>query len=397
MIARTPAILGGSAAFPERLHLLRPTLPGFADLEPALAELYGSGMLTKGPILADYERALAAHLGVRHALGVSSCTAGLMLVFDRWRGAEIVLPSFTFMATAMAAVWAGLEPIFADIDPDTWCLSPAAAEAAVTPATALVAPVHVFGNPADTESFDALGRRRDLAVVYDAAHGFGARRDGAPLGGQGLAQVFSTSPTKLLITGEGGVVATDDDALAERVRIGREYGNPGTYDAVFCRPERTPARGERACSASRASSCSIARPTAATTWPPPIASCSARCRVFRFQRIRPAGPLLVQGLLAARAARRVRPYPRRARRRPARPRASTRAPTTCRRSTACGPSPCAARAFEERLPETASLCDEVLTLPAYGRLELGAVERVAACMMALHERAPDVRRALDSA
>src|SRR5271157_5988212 len=186
MTARTPAILGGPAAFPDRLHLLRPTLPSYADLEPGLHRLYASGMLTKGPILAEYEGLLAEHLGVRHALGVSSCTAGLTLVFDRFRGAEIVLPSFTFMATAMAAVWAGLRPVFADIDPETWCLSPAAAEAAVTADTALVTPVHIFGNPADTQAFDALGRRRHVTIVYDAAHGFGALRNGAPVGREGL-------------------------------------------------------------------------------------------------------------------------------------------------------------------------------------------------------------------
>ena len=302
-----------------------------------LGELYGSGTLTKGPILADYERALAAHLGVRHALGVSSCTAGLMLVFDRWRGAEIVLPSFTFMATAMAAVWAGLEPIFADIDPDTWCLSPAAAEAAVTPATALVAPVHVFGNPADTESFDALGRRRDLAVVYDAAHGFGARRDGAPVGGEGLAQVFSTSPTKLLITGEGGVVATDDDELAERVRIGREYGNPGTYDAVFVGlnarlPEASALLGLKGLElldreAERRNALAAAYRELLGALPG-----------LGFQRIRPQDRSLVQGLLAARAGRRVRPHPRRARRRP-----RGRGHRHARLLRAAGPSPAGLR------------------------------------------------------
>ncbi|HUK78723.1 MAG TPA: DegT/DnrJ/EryC1/StrS family aminotransferase [Thermoleophilia bacterium] len=395
MTLSTPAILGGPAAFPERLHLLRPTLPTFAGLEPELAELYGSGMLTKGPILARYERALAAHLGVRHALAVSSCTAGLMLVFDRWRGAEIVLPSFTFMATAMAAVWAGLEPIFADIDPDTWCLSPAAAEAAVTPATALVAPVHVFGNPADTTAFDDLGRRHDLAVVYDAAHGFGARRDGAPVGGEGLAQVFSTSPTKLLITGEGGVVATDDDELAERVRTGREYGNPGTYDAVFVGlnarlPEASALLGLKGLElldreAERRNALAAAyrellgvlpglafqriRPQDRSSYKD--FSLRVRAAEFGLTRDQLAAGLAAEGIDTR--AYYVPPVHR------------------LRAFATCGPR------FEARLPETALLCDEVITLPAYGRLGLAVVERVAACMMALHERAPDVRRALESA
>ena len=368
MIASTPAILGGSAAFPDRLHLLRPTLPSFADLEPRLRELYTSGIVTKGPILADYERALAEHLGVRHALAVSSCTAGLMLVFDRYRGADVVLPSFTFMATAMAAVWAGLEPVFADIDPDTWCLSPAAADAAVTADTALVAPVHVFGNPADTAAFDALGRRRRLPIVYDAAHGFGALSDGAPVGRQGLAQVFSTSPTKLLITGEGGVVATDDDALAERVVVGREYGNPGTYDLRFAGlnarlPEASAVLGleglallEREAERRNALAAVYRELLGAL---PGIA----------FQRVAPAGPLVVQGLLGAHWRRRVRPHARPGRHGARAPRASTRAPTTCRRCTACRPSRRWARRSRSVCPQTAALCDEVLTLPAYGRLD----------------------------
>jgi dTDP-4-amino-4,6-dideoxygalactose transaminase len=374
------------------LHLLRPTLPSFADLEPKLRELYTSGMLTKGPILAAYEGHLAEHLGVRHALGVSSCTAGLMLVFDRFRGADVVLPSFTFMATAMAAVWAGLRPVFADIDPETWCLSPAAAEAAMTPGTALVVPVHLFGDPADTEAFDDLGRRRSLAIVYDAAHGFGALRDGAPVGREGLAQVFSTSPTKLLITGEGGVVATDDDALAEHVVVGREYGNPGTHDPLFAGfnarlPEASALLGLAGLAlldreaAQRNALAALYRDLLGEL--PGIA----------FQRIRPRDRssfkdfsvrihaaefgLTRDQVATALAAEGV----------------DTRAyyvPPVHRTKAfaAVGPK------FEERLPETAALCDEVLTLPDYGLLTGAHVEGVAACMIALHERAPGVRQAL---
>ena len=395
MTAPTPAILGGPAAFPDRLHLLRPTLPSYADLEPRLHELYASGMLTKGPVLTDYEGLLAQHLGVRHALGVSSCTAGLMLVFDRFRGAEIVLPSFTFMATAMAAMWAGLKPVFADIDPETWCLSAVAAEAAVTADTALVTPVHIFGNPADTDAFDALARRRDLTIVYDAAHGFGALRDGAAVGREGLAQVFSTSPTKLLITGEGGVVATDDDALAERVVVGREYGNPGTYDPVFVGlnarlPEASALLGLKGLAlldreAEQRNALAVVyrdllgalpgigfqriRPQDRSSFKD--FSVRIRAAEFGLSRDQVATALVAEGIDSR--AYYVPPVHR------------TQA------FAALGP------AFEERLPETAALCDEVLTLPDYGLLAAEDVERVAACMIALHERAPGVRQALGRA
>ncbi len=394
MIARTPAILGGEAAFAERVHLLRPTLAPFERLEPTLREIYSSGLVTKGHVLAEYEQALAEHLGVRHALGVSSCTAGLMLVFDRYRGARIVLPSFTFMATAMAAVWAGLEPVFADIDPETWCLSPAAAEAALTSDTALVAPVHVFGAPADTDAFDDLGRRRGVDVVYDAAHGFGARRDGFPVGRQGLAQVFSTSPTKLLITGEGGVVATDDDALAERVVVGREYGNPGNYDALFPGlnarlPEASALLGLEGLGLLEAEA--ARRNELAAVYRSLLGDLPG----VAFQRLRPQDRSSFKDFsLRVRAAQFGLTRDQLAAALDAEG-IDTRAyyvPPVHRLTAFAASGPM----FGERLPETARLCDEVITLPAYGRLESGHVERIAACMIAVHEQAPRVRRTLEA-
>ncbi len=282
MTARTPAILGGPAAFPDHLHLLRPTLPSFADLEPRLRELYTSGMLTKGPILADYERLLAEHLGVRHALGVSSCTAGLMLVFDRFRGADVVLPSFTFMATAMAAVWAGLRPVFADIDPETWCLSPAAAEAAITPDTALVVPVHLFGDPADTEAFDDLGRaprpvhrlRRGARLRRPAR-----RRAGRPRGpGSGVQHVADEAAHH-----RRGRSRRDRRRRARRARRRRSrVRQPGHLRPVVRRLQRPPARSERAAGPEPVSRCSTARPRGATPSRPSTATCSVSFRASAF-------------------------------------------------------------------------------------------------------------------
>jgi len=395
MTAPTPAILGGPAAFPDRLHLLRPTLPSYADLEPRLHELYASGMLTKGPVLTDYEGLLAQHLGVRHALGVSSCTAGLMLVFDRFRGRRDRAAELHLHGDRHAAMWAGLKPVFADIDPETWCLSAVAAEAAVTADTALVTPVHIFGNPADTDAFDALARRRDLTIVYDAAHGFGALRDGAARRPRGSGPGVSTSPTKLLITGEGGVVATDDDALAERVVVGREYGNPGTYDPVFVGlnarlPEASALLGLKGLAlldreAEQRNALAVVyrdllgalpgigfqriRPQDRSSFKD--FSVRIRAAEFGLSRDQVATALVAEGIDSR--AYYVPPVHR------------TQA------FAALGP------AFEERLPETAALCDEVLTLPDYGLLAAEDVERVAACMIALHERAPGVRQALGRA
>jgi len=137
------------------------------------------------------------------------------------------------MATVSALVWNGLRPVFVDVRRGTTNIDPDAAEAAITPNTSAIVAVHNFGNPAEVEALEALCRKRGLKLIFDAAHGFGALYQGSPVGAQGDAQSFSLSPTKLLITGEGGIVATNDDALADYVRVGREYGNNGNYDSAF--------------------------------------------------------------------------------------------------------------------------------------------------------------------
>ena len=191
-------------------------------------------MVTKGQYLHAFEAAIAEHLGVRHAIAVSSCTCGLMLVYQGLGlTGDVVVPSFTFMATVGALIWAGLRPVFADVDIGTMNLDSAAAEAAITPETSAIVAVHDFGNPADIHALQAIADRRGLKLIFDAAHGFGALYQGIPLGPQGDANVYSLSPTKLLIAGEGGIVATNDDGLAKRVRVGREYGNDGNYDSAF--------------------------------------------------------------------------------------------------------------------------------------------------------------------
>lgn len=229
-----PAILGGQPSFPEKIPMVRPVLPGIDEMAEGIQQILESGIVTKGPFMRQFEQAIAEHLGVKHAVAVSSCTSGMMLVHKALDlQGEVILPSFTFMATASAAVWAGLRPVFADVDRETNNLDPAAAEAAITPKTVAIVAVHQFGNPADIAGLQDVARRHGLKLIFDAAHGFGARYQGEPVGKQGDAQIFSLSPTKLLITGEGGIVATNDDALAERIRMGREYGNDGNYDSAF--------------------------------------------------------------------------------------------------------------------------------------------------------------------
>lgn len=232
---KRPAILGGEPAFSAgRLPFNRPAPLELSEISGPLKEALASGMLTKGRYLTEYESALAKHLQVKHALAVSSCTTGLMLTYQSLgiKG-EVLVPSFTFVATTQALLWNGLKPVFVDIDPVRLLIDPADVESKITERTAAIVAVHTFGNPAPIAELEKIAARYKLPLVFDAAHGFGCQYQGRPVGGHGLAEVFSTSPTKLLVTGEGGVVATNDDRIADWIRVGREYGNPGDYDCPF--------------------------------------------------------------------------------------------------------------------------------------------------------------------
>jgi len=266
-----PDTAGVSPTAGIRVPFVRPALPPWEALGADLAAIVASGRLTKGPFVERFEQAVATRLGVRHAIAVSSCTVGLMLVYRgldlstgrcRSRRAlesgcgvagmeplsrfgvarsggsveplgEVVVPSFTFLAGPAAIAWNNLRPVFVDVDPATTNVTAQAVAAAITPRTVAIAACHNFGNPCDVAGLSAIADEHGLPLVVDAAHGFGAAQHGRPVGAGATAQVFSLSPTKLVVAGEGGIVATDCDCLAHFVRLGREYGNDGSYDALF--------------------------------------------------------------------------------------------------------------------------------------------------------------------
>lgn len=207
-----------------------------------LAAILRSGRLTKGPFVERLEAAVAERLGVRHAVAVNSCTTGLMLVYRGLAGAgrgrasvrdEVVMPSFTFLAAPAAAVWSGLKPVFIDVDPITMNIEPEEVARSITPRTVAICGCHTFGNPCDVAGLEQVADAHGIPLVIDAAHAFGSRVDGQTVGSGSTAQIFSLSPTKLLVAGEGGIVATDHDWLAAWVRAGREYGHDGSYDPLF--------------------------------------------------------------------------------------------------------------------------------------------------------------------
>ena len=231
VLTERPAVAGGKPLFAELLPIVHPEgLPGESFLE-AVRQVLASRILTNGSRVREFEDAAAAYLGVPHCVAVSSCTSGLLLTLRALElTGEVILPSFTFYATAHSVQWNGLKPVFADCEPDTFCISPDDVRRKLTPRTAAILAVHMYGHPADAEALQQIAGERGIPLIYDAAHAFGSAIGGRRVGNFGAAEVFSFSPTKLLVAAEGGLVTTHDAALARKLRAGRNYGDAGNYD-----------------------------------------------------------------------------------------------------------------------------------------------------------------------
>jgi dTDP-4-amino-4,6-dideoxygalactose transaminase len=230
-LASVPAINGGSPLFEERFRFCRPLLPTLVSAMKYYVAAYADGAITNASAVEHLEAAVAERLQVKHCVAVSSCTSGLMMVL-RALGVtgEVIIPSFTFFATGHAVLWNGLRPVFADCDEETWNVDPIDVERKITEDTSAILAVHLYGNPCKVEALERLASRRHVKLIFDAAHGFGSRHRNRPLGGFGDAEVFSLSPTKLLVAGEGGLVTTNDATLARVIRGMRNYGDLGAYD-----------------------------------------------------------------------------------------------------------------------------------------------------------------------
>lgn len=195
------------------------------DEARAVADVVRSGWVAQGPRVAEFERAFAARIGATHAVATSSCTTGLHLmlyVLGVGPGDEVVVPSFSFIATANAVRYCGATPVFADVSPDSGNLTPESVQAVLSPRTRAVLVVHQGGQPADVDAIRAVCT--GLAVIEDAACAAGSTRHGRPVGEGALMAAWSFHPRKLLTTGEGGMVTTDDGDWAARLRRLREHG-----------------------------------------------------------------------------------------------------------------------------------------------------------------------------
>jgi perosamine synthetase len=180
-----------------------------------------------GEYVDRFEREFAAFVGSTHAVAVANGSVALHLALHALGigpGDEVVVPDLTFAATAHAVLLAGATPVFADIEPETWCLDPRALDRAIGPRTRAVIPVHVYGHPADMDAINALARPRDIVVIEDAAEAHGARIGSARVGAIGTVGSFSFYGNKLITTGEGGMLTTGDEALAARMRFLKDQG-----------------------------------------------------------------------------------------------------------------------------------------------------------------------------
>lgn len=204
------------------------TRPFFGEEEErAVVQVLRSGWVVQGPKVAEFEQCVAEYLGVRYAVATSSCTTALHLALALsgiGPGDEVIVPSFTFIATANVVCYTGATPVFVDIDSQTYNMNPACIEAAITPRTKAIMPVHQIGLAADMDHINHIAQRHGLLVIEDAAPAIGALYKGKKVGALGNPTCLSFHPRKAITSAEGGMIVTDDEAFAERVRVLRAHG-----------------------------------------------------------------------------------------------------------------------------------------------------------------------------
>lgn len=228
------AINGADPAFSESLHVGRPNIGSREDFLKYAGEIFDRRRLTNnGPLVQEFERRVADYHNVKHCVAMCNGTVALEIAI-RALGFknEVIIPSFTFVATAHALHWQGITPVFADIDPATHNLDPQSVRRQITPRTTGIVAVHLWARSAATEELQAIADEHDLGLIFDAAHAFGCSRKGTMVGNFGACEVLSFHATKFFNTFEGGAVLTNDDELAEAMQLMRNFGFSG-MDSVI--------------------------------------------------------------------------------------------------------------------------------------------------------------------
>jgi dTDP-4-amino-4,6-dideoxygalactose transaminase len=229
------AIFGAAPAFAEQVHVGRPNIGHRGRFLARLNDILDRRWFTnRGDYVIELERRIARLTGVRNCVLVTNGTIGLELLIRALdlRG-EVIVPAFTFVATAHALQWQEITPVFADIDAKTHCLDPRSVEAAITPRTTGIIGVHLWGRPCAIDELTALAARHKLKLLFDAAHAFGCTYGRRMIGSFGEAEVFSFHATKIMHTFEGGAIVTNNDELAEKLRLMQNFGFKGYDNVVY--------------------------------------------------------------------------------------------------------------------------------------------------------------------
>lgn len=228
------AIFGGKPSFAEPLHVGRPNIPDRTRLLELINDILDRRWLTnRGIYVREFEQRIAELAGVKHCICMCNGTVALEIAIRALElTGEVIVPSFTFIATAHALQWQEITPVFCDIDRFTCNIEPCCIEQLITPKTTGIIGVHVWGRPCKIDELSEISQNHKLKLLFDAAHAFGCSYKGQMIGGFGDAEVYSFHATKFLNTFEGGAVVTNDDSLATKIRLMKNFGFSG-YDNVI--------------------------------------------------------------------------------------------------------------------------------------------------------------------
>lgn len=229
------SVFGGGSAFDHTLHVGRPNIGNRERLLSRFNDMLDRNWLTNnGPFVHDFEQRVAGLLGVKHCIAMCNGTVALEIAARALNlKGEVIVPSFTFISTAHCLQWQEITPVFCDVDPETYTIDPARIEELITPRTTGIIGVHLWGRTCPVEEIEAIAAKRNLQLLFDASHSFSCSRRGRMVGSFGCAETFSFHATKFINTFEGGAVVTNDDVLAEKMRLMKNFGFAGMDNVIY--------------------------------------------------------------------------------------------------------------------------------------------------------------------
>jgi len=229
------AIFGGESAFEETLHVGRPNIGSREAFQARLDDIFERGWLTNnGKYVREFEQKIADYLGVNHCIAMCNGTIALEIAVRALEmTGEVIVPSFTFVATAHCLQWQEITPVFCDVDPLNHSIDPAKIERLITPRTTGIVAVHLWGIPCNVEALQEICDRHGLKLLYDASHAMGSSHQGKMIGNFGDAEVFSFHATKFVNCFEGGAICTNNDELAAKIRLMKNFGFSGLDNVIF--------------------------------------------------------------------------------------------------------------------------------------------------------------------